>query len=99
MTSRSPIEEFVWIFTSKEISVKVAAIQNGKLVKYADQFALRIKTLNNGATLVIEQLTLRDSGKYTADITLTTKETYEEAFVLSVYGRCLRKKQFYKKKQ
>ncbi|XP_077320453.1 SLAM family member 9-like [Lithobates pipiens] len=80
-----PIEEFVWTFTSEGKTVKVAAIKNGKLAKYADQFADRIKTFRNGAILVIEQLTLRDSGKYMADITLTTKQSHEQSFILSVY--------------
>lgn len=88
-TLKVPIEEFVWTFTSEGKTVKVAAIKNGKLAKYADQFADRIKTLRNGATLVIEQLTLRDSGKYMADITHTTKESYEQSFILYVYGGCL----------
>ncbi|XP_072284565.1 SLAM family member 5-like [Pyxicephalus adspersus] len=79
------IEEIIWTFTSQGKTVKVASIKYGQLNKYAIQFSERIKILNNGEILVIEHLSMRDSGIYTIDITLISKETYEQPLVLFVY--------------
>ncbi|XP_068109294.1 SLAM family member 9-like [Hyperolius riggenbachi] len=80
-----PVEEVVWTFTSKGKTIKVAEIKNDKFRKFAKHFSDRIEMSSQGTVLVIKQLTPSDSGKYTSDITFTTKESHEPSFILSVY--------------
>lgn len=80
-----PVQETVWKFTSGSKTVKVAEASNNSLVAYSVQFKNRIRALRNGTTIIIQNLSLRDAGKYCAEIILTSKEVWRSSFILSVY--------------
>ncbi|XP_066428628.1 SLAM family member 5-like [Eleutherodactylus coqui] len=81
-----PVEETVWKFTSDNTVFKVAEIGNTSLLTYGDKFKDRIRGFNNGTTIIIRNLSLRDAGKYCAEITLTSKEILRFSFNLIVYA-------------
>ncbi|KAG8547961.1 hypothetical protein GDO81_027052, partial [Engystomops pustulosus] len=80
-----PVQETVWKFKSGNVMVKMAEVGNMKLLFYSNQFNNRIKTVKNGTTIVIEPLSLRDTGEYQAEIILTNKQIHRVSFKLTVY--------------
>ncbi|CAN2391091.1 SLAM family member, partial [Pristimantis euphronides] len=79
------VEETIWKFRSGSRTVKVAEVQNISLLTYSDQFTKRIRAFNNGTTIIIRNLSLKDSGKYYAEIILTNREISRSTFNLIVY--------------
>ncbi|XP_040268176.1 SLAM family member 9-like [Bufo bufo] len=80
-----PVEEIVWKFTTGSRTVKVVEVGNMSILMYSNQFKNRLTTLSHGRTIILKDLTLRDAGKYCAEIILISKEIHRTAFILTVY--------------
>ncbi|XP_073493784.1 CD48 antigen-like [Phyllobates terribilis] len=80
-----PVKETIWKFTSGGSTVKVTEAGNNSFLTYSDQFKNRIEASNNGTIITIRHLSLKDTGKYCAEIVLTSKVIHKSIFTLTVY--------------
>ncbi|XP_077137204.1 CD48 antigen-like [Ranitomeya variabilis] len=80
------VKETIWKFTSGGSTVKVAEAGNNSFLTYSDQFKNRVEASHNGTIITIQNLSLKDTGEYCAEIVLTNKVILKSIFTLTVYN-------------
>ncbi|KAM4013642.1 uncharacterized protein ACNLHF_003721 isoform 1-T4 [Anomaloglossus baeobatrachus] len=75
------VESFTWFFKTKQENYRIIKIQNGRLVENLNN---RYKPSFHGTILRINNLTKKDSGNYTAEITMWDTYMDKEHFEVTV---------------
>ncbi|OCT69214.1 uncharacterized protein LOC108699392 [Xenopus laevis] len=84
LTLEAPAQQVTWYFKNNGTQSRLAEYKNQQLEIISNQFTDRLEESNDGTSLKISDLTLEDSGIFSAVITLEDEKTEEIVFNLTV---------------